>query len=241
MENLKENIEKIKKIQKQNYILKENIKISEQASIRFYESNQEEFKKQNEKIKKDKNKIELNNLKIAILKNNLHYLLKVDFLGIQNKMIEYYEKAKIGVKTKEKIEEELKKYYKDNFNVDIGCYLTTENTRYSSEFKLTIYFLNNEGFKDFVLGYNEEFAITFQKWEYNNFELSVSYYHNIDEYVNLENVDKKATELLKEYNKTKEKIEKLRLKQKEYYHNFKDYIQGFTSYQLDINSNLHIY
>ena len=241
MENLKENKNKIQQIKKENYnIRQERQKLDEQASF-LYNNNYDEFLENDKKIKKCNEKLELNNLKIAILKNNIHYLFKNDFAPLEEKMLNYWETKKIGEKTKEKIENEIKLFFQNNYNVNVGNYISVKNNYYSQEFEIVLYFLNDNNFKDFTLEYNEEFKIILSKSKYNNYELVKGYYNNIVEYVELKDLNKKAKELLKEYNKTKEKIEKLRLQQKELYHNFTDYIHGFVYNELDIKTDLRIY
>lgn len=241
MENLKENKNKIIELKKKNYELNENIKTLEEKTRYLYHNNYEEFKNNDNKIKELKNKIKLNKIKIAILKNNIHYLFKMDFEGIKAKMLDYYENKKIGEKTKEKMENELQEYFKNNYDINIRCYISLNNDYSYNELSFTFYFLNNEGYKDFTLDYNEEFKIQFAKYKYNNYELTINYYNNINEYIEIKEINKKANNLLKEYTKTTEKIEKLRLQQKELYHNFKDYIQAFVYNELDIKTDLRIY
>ena len=243
MENLKENVKEIEKIKKENYKIKENINTLNHVSTELYHKNYDEFKKNDETIKKYKNKIELNKIKIAILKNNLHYLLKMDFEGIKAKMLDYYENKKIGEKTKEKMQDEIKQYFKDNYNVNISCYITIDVNEYFNNYELTFNFgfLNNDGFKSYILEYNEDFKITFDKRKYNNYELQILYYNNIVEYIEIKDISQKAKELQKEYTKTVEKIEKLRIQQKELYHNFTDYIHGFIYNDLTIDTKLSIY
>lgn len=241
MENLKENREKIQEIKKDNYNLREKIKELDEKTAFLYNNNYDEFLKNDETIKKYKKKIELNNLKIAILKNNIHYLFKNDFAPLEEKMLNYWETKKIGEKTKEKIENEIKDFFKNNYNVNVGNYISIKNDYCCQEFEIVLYFLNDNNFKDFTLEYNEKFTINLSKSKYNNYELVKCYTNNIIEYIELKDLNNKAKELLKEYNKTKEKIEKLRLQQKELYHNFVDYIHGFVYNELDIKTNLRIY
>lgn len=242
MENLKENYNKIIELNKKNYEIKEKINNLVDKSTELYHKNYDQFTENEKTIKKYKNTMELNKLKIAILKNNMHYLFRNDFEGVKNQMIDFYENKKIGEKTKEKMQDIIKEYFKNNYNINIACWISfTANYNGPCGLEFNFYFLNEEGYKSYVLEYNEEFKIIFEKKSYNNYELSINYYHNIIEYVELKEIDKKAKELLKEYNKTVEKIEKLRLQQKELYHNFVDYIHGFIYNQLDIKTDLYIY
>ena len=243
MENLKENVKEIEKIKKENYKIKENIQKLENEFVESYRTHDQKEILENEerqkKIKSLKNKIELNKIKVAILKNNIHYLFKNNFENseLKEKIIYIYENKNIGPVTKEKIENEIKTYFKEKYNVNISCYLSSEYNGISLNFG----FLDNNGYRNFILEYNEEFKITFAKHSYNNYELQVLYYNTIVEYIEIKDLKSKASELLKEYNKTKEKIEKLRLQQKELYHNFKDYIHGFVYNELEIDTNIRIY
>lgn len=241
MENLKENKIKIEELKRDNYNTKEKIKELDEKRPNLYNNNYEEFTKNEILIKKYQNKIELNKIKIAVLKNNIHFLFKNDFASLEEKMVYYWENRNIGEKTKQKIENEIKEYFKDNYNVNIGNYISVKNNHYSREFEITLYFLNNDNFRDYTLEYNEEFKIIFSKSQYNNNELVKSYYSNIVEYVELKDLNNRAKELLKEYNKTKEKIEKLKMQQKELYHNFTDFLQGFVYNELDIDTTIRIY
>ena len=247
MENLKENIKEIERVQKENTKISEEIKAIESKMLESYRTHTEqEILKNNERSEKTKQlreKIEINQLKIAILKNNLHYLLKMDFENsdIKQKMIDIYETKAIGEKTREKMQNDMKDFYKNNYDVKISCYISFDNFLENKAMSFNIAFLNDEGYRSFILEYNEEFKITFEKRKYNDFNLEILYYNNIVEYVEIKDLNKKAKELYKEYKKTVEKIEKLRLQQKELYHNFIDFIHGFVYNQLDIKTNLHIY
>ena len=241
MENLKENVKKIEEVKKENYKIKENIDKLVDLSTELYHKNYEQFKKNDEQIKRLKNKIKTNEIKIAILKNNIHYLLKMNFEGIKEKMLNYYENKKIGEKTKEKMQNEVKDYFKNNFGVNIACYISFDNFLNNYILILTFYFLNENNCKNFILEYNEEFEIRFEKRAYNDFKTQINYCNNIANYVELKDINKKANELQKEYKKTVEKIEKLRLQQKELYHTFADYLNGFTYYELPIETKITIY
>lgn len=243
MENLKENIKKIEEIKKESWKLKEKNDQLNKLQTQLYHSSYEEFCKNDKIIKQNKERMELNKLKIAILKNNLHYLLQLNFKGIENKIISYYEKGKIGEKTKEKIANEIKEYFLQKYDVKIGCYCVIDygsnNSRY--ELKIVLYFLNSEDFRDYVLNYREELEILLGKYNFNNWEISVTYDKNIIEYVKIEELSTKARELKKEHKKAKKKIEELRNKQKELYHNFADYLHGFVYDELHIETKISIY
>jgi hypothetical protein len=241
MENLKENKNKIEEIKKDNYNIKKKREELDNQARFLYNNNYEKFCENDKKIKDCNKKLELNNLKIAILKNNIHYLFRNDFAALEERMIDYWENKKIGEKTKEKIENEIKDFFRNNYDVNIRGYVSIRNDYYAQEFKVTLYFLDENNCKDYTLNYNEEFEIVLSKSSYNNYELVKNYYSNIVEYIELKDIEQKAKELLKDYNKTKEKIEKLRLQQKELYHNFSDYVHGFVYNELDIKTDIRIY
>ena len=116
MENLKENVEKIKKLKKENYTINKKIDSLVDVSTELYHKNYEKFSENEKTIKKYEKQIELNKIKESIIKNNIHYLFKMDFEGIKEKILYYFINKKIGEKTKEKIENEIKEYFKNNFN-----------------------------------------------------------------------------------------------------------------------------
>ena len=241
MENLKENRNKIQELKQKNYNIKKEREIFDSQARYLYNNDYEGHCENDKKIKKCNERMELNNIKIAILKNNIHYLFRNDFAALEEKMIDYWENKKIGEKTKEKIENEIKDFFKNNYDVNIRGYVSVKNDYYSQEFKVTLYFLNEDNCKDYTLNYNEEFEIIYSKSKYNDYELVKSYYSNIVEYIEIKDIEQEAKKLLKDYNKTKEKIEKLRLQQKELYHNFSDYVHGFVYNELDIKTDIRIY
>ena len=242
MENLKENIKKIEELKKENYNLKQKNDALIDKSTELYHKNYNEFKNNDDIIKQNKQKMQLNDLKITIVKNNLHYLFKQDFEALKEKMLNYYENKNIGEKTKEKIQNEIKEHFKNNYNVNIACYLSISKTDYEYSMIISFDFLNEQGYKDYnIFQYNEEFIIKFEKHKFNDYKLNISYSCNIIDYVELKELNKKANELLKEYSKTIDKIEKLRLQQKELYHNFDDKLQGLLFNKLNIDTTLRIY
>ena len=117
--------------------------------------------------------------------------------------------------------------------------MTKDEYEYTMQIEFA--FLTKENYRNYILGYNEEYKTVFEKRKYNNYELKIYNYNNIVEYVEIKDLNKKAKEIFREYEKTVEKIEKLRLQQKELYHNFADYIHGFIYNDLKIDTNLSIY
>lgn len=242
MENLKENYNKILQLNKANYKLKKENEALLENATQLYHNNIEEYKKRDLQIKKNKEIEKLNNIKIALLKNNIQYLFKMDFEGIKTEIINVYNTKNIGPKTKEKLQNIIKDYFKNNFNVNISCYINyISNYSGPLGLEITLDFLDKEGYKSFVFSYDQVFRITFMKYNYNNCELVVSYYNNIDHYIPIEDIAKEAKKLIKEYNKAKKQIEKLYNMQKEIYHGFTDYLNGFLSENLKLEEKLLLY
>lgn len=241
MENLKENLAELIKLTKANSKLEE----ANKTMIFDYDrknKTMEELLAEDKIVKENKKKIELNDVKRAIIKNNIHYLFKADFEELKAEMIDFYENKKIGDKTKEKMQNIIKEYFKTNFDVNVACYISfVSNYSGPMGLKFSFDFLTDDGYKSFILEYHESFEITFEKKNFNNYELMISYQQDIDEYIELANLNKKAKELLKEMANTQAKIEKLRLQQKELYHNFNDNIKGFVYNKLALKSDLSIY
>lgn len=237
---LKKNIEKIQELKRKNYELKEKNKNLNEKTRILYHNNYDEFLKNDQIIKNNKKQIEINNIKIAIAKNNIHFLLRNFMEILKNDIIPIYEKQKIGDKTKEKIINNIKTYFLEKCGVNVGGYITIEtgwnNSRY--EMKITLYFLQKEGYKDFTLEYNEEFNAVFTKEEENT---NITYYRNIVEFVEINEIDQKAKKLYKEHKKAIEKINKLKDQQKILYHEFTDYLQGFLYNELEIETKINIY
>ena len=241
MENLKENIKELEKINKENYKSEKYINDIQEKRTTAYNKNYDEFLEIESNIKNNKKEMFLNEIKIAIIKNNMHFLFKNDFEGIKAKILDYYENKNIGEKTRHKIEEEIQEYFQKNFDVKICCYVSITKDDYAYSMEIRFAFLSDEGYRSYILGYNEEYKIIFEKRKYNNYELKIYNYNNIVEYVEIKDLNKKAKETLKEYTKTKEKIEKLKTQQKELYHNFMDFQHGFLYDKIKIDTNISIY
>ena len=252
MENLKENLQELKSIDKKIARLDAKIKelIETDRNI-FSQNNYTEFLAQVEKneneIKALKSKIETLGTQKSIIKNNIHYLFKIDLQEIETEVINELKTKRIGDKTKEKLENKIKDYFKTNYGVNVGGYILNDGFAGVGKiaYKLTLYFLSKEGYKDYSLGYNEEFEKTYELVTAQNNvdaeEEAVRYNHKIDNYVEIAETLKLAKQLQKEHKKAKAEIEKLRQKQKEIYHNFRDNLQGFLYHNLDIETDLHIY
>ena len=198
-----------------------------------WKNNLELVEENEKKIKAVKQKIELLGTQKSVIKNNIHYTLRQYFEELKAELINDFKTKTVVTKTKEKLENKIKDFYKTK-GVNIGCYITSETFLGTETFKITIYFLNDKGYKDYSLGYNEEFEASIELPEEK-----VRYNHNIENYV--ENTLERAKQLRKEYYKTTKKIEALRQKQKELYHNFRDNLQGFEYYNLEIETDLRIY
>lgn len=251
MENLKENLQELKSIDKK--IARLDAKIEELRKTDrniFSQNNYTEFLEQVEKneneIKALKSKIETLATQKSIIKNNIHYLFKIDLQGIEKEIINELKTKRIGDKTKEKLENKIKDYFKDNYGVNVGGYILNDGFAGvgKTAYKLTLYFLTKEGYKDYSLNYSEEFEKTYEIITENNLDAeaeAVRYNYKIDNYVEIAETLKLAKQLQKEHKKAKAEIEKLRQQQREIYHNFKDKLNGFTYEKLDLDSNISIY
>lgn len=233
-----DNNKKINNINKENKILNNEI-------VEKWNKNNEEAKKLNEKYKNNKKQIDILNVENAILKDNIYYLLKNDFeILFKNKLDEIFENEKSNKKHFDKLIEYIKEYYKKQ-DILISCYIRNNSTDYKRNITLTIDFLNDEGFKSYVpFNYNEIFTIEIEKYFNNPYNdnyrnKNISYNYNVACFV--EDTKKEAKRLLKEKEKTEQKIEKLRLQQKELYHNFNDYLTISTSELLHLKSDISIY
>lgn len=238
MENLKENLLKLKDLNKQLLELATETKDLERNTD-WTKLTEEAIVSKDNEIKRNKNHSEILQVEKAIIKNNLVYLLAKDFGGIRSKIQNYFLTKRIGEKTKEKIENEIKEYYKENYQVNIGCWLRESTWLSKHTFELHFYFLNEEGFKDYTLEYNEELEIS--TVIENGEIIRTEYYRDIKDYVELSETRTEAMELLNQYEAAKTQIEQLRQQQREIYHNFKDQLNGFTYEKLDLDSNISIY
>jgi len=248
MENIKENIKEIEKIGKNQKNLQEKIDALENKWTDLYEKGKEYFEKNNTTYKTETEKInaeiqdlrkkqEQNRIKTAIIKNNIHYLLKEDFEGIKEKMIDYFKNKKIGEKTKEKMQNEINEYFQNNYGVNLKCYISF----ISYGLKFCFVFLDKEGYKNFLFEYNEDFEIYFENNKYKENTFEITYKNDIKEYIKIEDLNKKSKEIQNIYLKTINGIEKYRLKQKELYENIKEINRGFLYETLKIETDLKIY
>lgn len=243
MENIKENYNEIIRLKNINYKLgAKNDELQNDIS-NLYNNNYDEYKRREEETKKNNEKIQLNSVKIAILKANLHYLFKIDFDGIKDEIISIYNTKNIGEKTAEKIQDKIKAYFKNNYNVDnLACYVS-KSGNYCGPAGLDIKFdfLNNDGFKSYILEYREGFTIEFKNYSYNDYKLTISYYNDIKNYIPVKEITKEAKRLIKEYNKAQAKIKKLYDEQRAIYHAFNDNLDAFTSEKLKLEEKLLLY
>ena len=165
-ENLKENYNKnIKEFEEIEKKIKKTIeekrkiteKLEKNTTLFLNKEIQEEAFLQNEtkiKIDKERNisKIQVLEIQKRIILNNLYSLINFDFKKIiYNNIYLKYTSKNIGEKTKEKIQNEVKNYFKTNYNLNIYFYFN-KNYNYNG-------YLNDIDFKIYLMD---------EKKEYNN-------------------------------------------------------------------------
>lgn len=226
IKELKEIKKKIEKIEKQENEQKENYKnkidlflnknienndfIQQEASIR-YEQKKTEAKKQVLQIQE------------KIILNNLYNLINYSFKKIiYNDIFYKYTSKNIGEKTKEKIQNEIKDYYKNNYNVDVYFYFN-KNYNYNG-------FLRDIDFKIYLIDTNKLYNNRIVEYSTYLYMDGVTPYHvadllnvkhnqenahfiyNYDEnfnYTIIENIEAEAKKIYTTCKKLNEKTEKL--------------------------------
>lgn len=238
---MNKNIKLIEKLKKENNKLKEQKINLSNLSRELYHNDYTKFCENDNKIIKIDKDIELNNIKLAILKNNLYYLIAKAFEEIKKDIVYTFENKNIGEKTKENLQEKIQKFYNEKYNIDIRCWINLDKDTYYHKMELDFYFLNAEGYNSYILDGDEHFSIYIEKWQSNNYETTIRFNHNIETYVELENLNKTTKFLHKEYTKTINKIDSLKEQQKQLYHQFFDTIHGCLYKQFKIDTNISIY
>lgn len=188
-----------------HYLQDEQNRINQQVKEIDYKSN--EFKQYIEKSKELKEKQDKNDMLKDILTNNL-LSIQQDLLEIAlNYFKENYKNKRLGQKTKEKYQNEVKELINKNYNIDVYCYLRQKETYNSTiEYEISI------NYKDYyysnVLG-NEKVIYNItndEEYLYYYNKINYTYTDNIDEYINelyqkLNNYSKELDTLEKELNK----------------------------------------
>ena len=158
-----------------------------------------EFKNYIEKSKELQKKLSKNTLLNDILTNNL-ISIQQDLSEIAlNYFKENYKNKRLGQKTIEKYQNEVKELINKNYNIDVYCYLRQKETYNSTvEYEISIYY------KDYyyinVLG-NEKVIYNITNDE------EYLYYYNKIEYIDTNNIDKYINELYQKLTNYSEELD----------------------------------
>ena len=177
----------------------------------------------------------------AIIKNNVHYLLKEAMKPLIPVLQDYFENKRIGEKTREKLVNMVKDHFKTQYGVNVGGWIETKEFYTGHRLTLNLYILTEEGFQSWLLEHNEEFELTLENTEYTGKKTEVRYYKDIKEYIPLDNTKAEAEALIKAKNETEAKIKELLETQKELYKNFNDRLTGFEYEKLKLDYTLTLY
>ena len=236
---MKKQIEIIEKNHKKINELKEKNKKLKDLSVDLWE-NKEKFLQNEKTIKANNNKIKILEISSAICKNNIYYMLKNDFeIMFKNDLIDLYNNENANKRHINKLIEKIKSYYNEK-SLNISCYITKNVIMYHNEINVKIYFLTNEGYRiSLPFDYNEEFELNLCKNDYTNDQICFRYRYNISCFI--DNIEAEAKRLIKDHEKTIKQIEKLKMQQKELYHEFMDYLHGALYDKLQIENKISIY
>lgn len=158
-----------------------------------------------------------------MIQNNLYNLINYDFKKtIYNEIFFPYTLKNIGDKTKEKIINEIKAYYKNNYDIDIYFYFVRDynykGDLFDINFNLNIIDISKR-YNNNIVEYNtclyidKEIATTAKDLlivKYN--ELSAHFIYNYDEnfiYNIIDNINEEAQRIYKTTTKNNEKIKKI--------------------------------
>lgn len=235
---MKNQLKMIEKNHKKINDLKTKNEDLKKMSINLWE-NKEKFLQNEKVIKTNNNKIQLLFIENAIHKNNIYYMLKNDIeIMFKNDLINLYNNENANKRHINKLIEKIKNYYNEK-GLQISCYINKKQVMYHYEIDFTIDFLTDSGYKSFIFNYNEIFSLNLCKNDYTNGEICFKYRYNIPIFV--DNVEVEAKKLIKEHKKTVKQIEKLKMQQKELYHDFMDYLHGALYDELRIENQISIY
>ena len=163
------------------------------------EENYEEYKRKDKEIN---DKIKINHTMQEILLNNFLYIQQELLYELLEIYKTKYIKARIGEKTKEKIQNEFNTYVLNNYNIECYSYIK-QYTTYNEEIetKISLYF------KDLYY----EYDLKQEEIRYNNTTQEERlYYYSKTNYTNIEEIEEKAKALRNNYDKTMEKIKELK-------------------------------
>lgn len=236
-ENLKENY--IKNIEKLNKIEKEIVKATNEENIKKQEIEENTDKFLNETIekneflqieaqkrlekKKKEAKKQVLQIEKGLILNNLYNLINFDFKKIiYNDIFYKYTSKNIGDKTKEKIFNEVKDYFKNNYNIDVYFYFirnyNCNGFLYDIDFKIALIDTQKQ-YNNKILEYSTclymdgatEYHINdLLKVKYNN--ENGHFIYNYDEnfiYNIIDNTEEEAKKIYTTSKKLNKKIDKL--------------------------------
>jgi hypothetical protein len=173
---------------------------------------------------KYKKAFDILNIKKALIQNNLYNLINYDFKKIiYNDIFYKYTCKNIGDKTKQKMIDEIKAYYKNNYNIDIYFYFIREYNYKGELFNINfdINIIDTEKrYNNDIVKYSTclyidnsitcNIAKDLLKIKYN--ELDAHFVYNYDEnfaYNIIENINEEAQKIYKTTTKNNEKIKKI--------------------------------
>lgn len=173
---------------------------------------------------KYKKTFDILNIKKALVQNNLYNLINYDFKKIiYNDIFYKYTCKNIGDKTKQKMIDEIKAYYKNNYNIDIYFYFIREYNYKGELFNINfdINIIDTEKrYNNDIVKYSTclyidnsiacNIAKDLLKIKYN--ELDAHFVYNYDEnfaYNIIENINEEAQKIYKTTTKNNEKIKKI--------------------------------
>ena len=189
--------------------------------IKFSDTIREEKQEKYHEIKNELIKIEEktknNNIKIAILQNNIEGITRENIKNMIIEELTKYIDKNVGEKTKEKIQNKLIADIEDKFG--LTCKLYYSKTTYASavyyDFSISFYedfeivtckncISDNYQYKQFnnkLLGYNIHIPFEPQNKAFNNYVIDSI------EYIEIKEIQKHIKELLKTQNKVKEMLQ----------------------------------
>lgn len=202
MEKLEENYRSTQQLlqnskEYNHYLQDEQKRLDQQVKEIDFKSN--EFEQYIEKSKELKEKQDKNDMLKDILTNNL-LSIQQDLLEIAlNYFKENYKNKKLGQKTKEKYQNEVKELINKNYNIDVYCYLRQKETYNSTvEYEISI------NYKDYyymnILG-NEKVI-----YNITNDEKYLYYYNRIN-YTDTDNINQYVDELYKKITTYSEELD----------------------------------
>ena len=226
-------------------IVKENLKENFNKNIKELK----EIKKKIEKIEKQENKQKKIEAKKQVLEiqekiilNNLYNLINYSFKKIiYNDIFYTYTSKNIGEKTKEKIQNEIKDYYKNNYNIDVYFYFK-KNYNYNGflyDINFNIYLIDKQKeYNNRIMEYSSYLYMDGETPYHVKDLLSVKhnqenahFIYNYDEdfnYTIIENIEAEAKKIYTTCKKLNEKAEKLL----QDFENIKKENNGFLKNQL---------